>query len=66
MSEKEEDNEEKLIQKITLQPKGLMLWSKKDFHQQSKTDVVYLDATGSVVKKKTKDRVHLFTYMNLL
>ena len=56
MSEKEGGNEEKLIQKIILQPKVLMLWSKKTislFHQRS-NDVVYLHATGSVVKKKDK------------
>lgn len=37
-----------------MQPKGMTLWSKNTihlFHQRSKSDIVYLDATGSVVKK---------------
>ena len=65
LSDKEKDTEEKVIQKIILQPKGLMLWSKQTiclFHQRSKTDVVYLDATGSVVKKEKGESAPIYIY----
>lgn len=65
MSEQEKETEDKLIQKIILQPKGVMLWSKKTihlFHQRSKSDIVYLDATGSIVKKAKGESSPFYIY----
>lgn len=56
MSEGEQGTDDQLIQKIVLQPKRVMLWSMKTinlFHKRSKEDIVYLDATGSIVEKAT-------------
>lgn len=65
MSEEEKGTEDKLIQKIILQPKGVMLWSNKTislFHQRSKSDIVYLDATGSIVKKAKGESAPFYIY----
>ncbi len=65
MSENEKGTEDKLIQKIILQPKGVMLWSSKTislFHKRSKSDIVYLDATGSIVKKAKGESTPFYIY----
>lgn len=52
---KEEDRH---LQKVLLQPKGIMLWSHRTieiFHERCKEDVVYIDATGGVVRKSKTD-----------
>ena len=49
-------SEDEVLQKVFLEPKGVMLWSSKSiavFHDRSKQDIVYLDATGSI---KTKEK----------
>ncbi len=45
-----------VLQNVLMHPKGIMLWSRKTlsvFYKRSKEDIVYLDATGSVIKKKS-------------
>lgn len=42
-----------------------MLWSKKTiqlFHKRTKDDIVYLDATGSIVKKAKGDSTPFYIY----
>lgn len=54
MVEEKRDEPDEVIQKVILHPKGVMLWSKKSidiFYQRCKEDIIYLDATGSIVKK---------------
>ncbi len=65
MSEEEQGTDGQLIQKIILQSKGVMLWSKKTihlFHKRSKKDIVYLDATGSIVKKAKGESTPFYIY----
>ena len=65
MSEDKKDTDDQLIQKLILQPKGVMLWSKKTiqlFHKRSKEDIVYLDATGSIVKKAKGESTPFYIY----
>ncbi len=41
-----------VLQKVMMHPKGVMLWSNKTlsvFYKRCKNDIVYLDATGSVI-----------------
>lgn len=48
-----QDTEKDVLQKILMHPKGVMLWSKKTwsvFHQRCKEDIVYFDATGSIIR----------------
>lgn len=50
----ERTDSEKVLQKVLLHPRGVMLWSQDSirlFHQRCKTDVVYIDATGSIIQK---------------
>ncbi len=50
----ERTDSEKILQKVLLHPRGVMLWSQSSirlFHQRCKTDVVYIDATGSIIQK---------------
>ncbi len=50
----ERTDSEKILQKVLLHPRGVMLWSQsliRLFHQRYKTDVVYIDATGSIIQK---------------
>ncbi|XP_034097224.1 uncharacterized protein LOC117563156 [Gymnodraco acuticeps] len=54
MMEEELETEEAVIKKIIAHPKGVMLWSNKTidlFHDRCREDIVYVDATGSIVKK---------------
>ena len=65
MSEDKKGTDDQLIQKLILQPKGVMLWLKKTiqlFHQRSKEDIVYLDATGSIVKKAKGESTPFYIY----
>lgn len=48
-----------------MHPKGVMLWSKKTmsvFHKHCKTDIVYLDATGSIVQKDSASSAPYYVY----
>ncbi len=48
-----------------LQPKGVMLWSKNTlsvFDKRCKNDMVYLDATGCVIQKKTAESPPYYVY----
>ncbi|KAJ4923070.1 hypothetical protein JOQ06_027806, partial [Pogonophryne albipinna] len=65
MSEDVQDKDDQWIQKVILQPKGVMLWSKRTirlFHDRSKEDIVYLDATGSIVKKAKGESTPFYIY----
>lgn len=57
-SKKKTDEPDEVLQKVLLPPKGVMLWSKRSiriFHKRSKEDIVYIYATGSILKTaKTK------------
>lgn len=65
MSEDKKDTDDQLIQKLILQPKGVMLWSKKMiqlFQQRSMEGIVYQDATGSIVKKAKGESTPFYIY----
>ncbi len=47
-----------VLQNVLMHPKGIMLWSRKTlsvFYKRSKEDIVYLDATGSVIQKRAQN-----------
>lgn len=49
------NNPEDVLQKVMLHPKGVFLWSSKSieiFQSRCREDIVYLDATGSIMKKR--------------
>lgn len=49
------NNPEDVLQKVMLHPKGVFLWSSKSieiFQSRCREDLVYLDATGSIMKKR--------------
>lgn len=53
-SKKKTDAPDEVLQKVLLHPKGVMPWSKRSisiFHKRSQEDIVYLDATGSILKR---------------
>ena len=54
--------ENTIVQEYSVKPSSLKLWNKdllKIFHDRSKTDVVYIDATGSVIRGKTGVKQYL-------
>lgn len=54
-----------MIQKIIGQPKGVMLWSDRTlnlFHERCKNDIVYLDATGSIVHRAKGQTAPFYVY----
>ncbi|XP_039456745.1 uncharacterized protein LOC120433856 [Oreochromis aureus] len=60
-----QDTEKDVLQKILMHPKGIMLWSKKTlsvFHQRCKEDIVYFDATGSIIRKESAGRPPYYVY----
>ncbi len=47
-----------VLQNVLMHPKGIMLWLRKTlsvFYKRSKEDIVYLDATGSVIQKSAQN-----------
>lgn len=65
MVEDKKDGPDEVLQKIILHPKGVMLWSKHSisiFHKRSKEDIVYLDATGSILKKTNHKEGPFYIY----
>jgi len=65
MVDEKRDEPDEVLQKVILHPKGVMLWSKKSikiFHQRCKEDIVYLDATGSIVKKSKHSTGPFYVY----
>lgn len=66
MVEERTDQWDEVLQKVLLLPKDVMLWSQASmpiFHQRSKEDIVYLDATVSIVntsKKKSKGPFYVY------
>lgn len=65
MVEEKTDEPDEVLQKVLLHPKGVMLWSKRSiriFHKRSKEDIVYLDATGSILKKAKDSEGPFYVY----
>lgn len=54
-----------MLQKVLLHPKGVMPWSKPSisiFHKRSQEDIVYLDATGSTLKRSENSEGPFYVY----
>ena len=54
-----------LIQKVIQHPKGVMLWSLVTiqlFAERAKEDIVYVDATGSIIKKEKGESAPFYIY----
>lgn len=54
-----------VLQKLILHPRGVMLWSKRSleiFHSQCEEDIVYLDATGSIMKRGKLTKAPFYVY----
>ncbi|XP_028991434.2 uncharacterized protein LOC114846544 isoform X3 [Betta splendens] len=65
MHEEEQGSQDAIIQKIQMHPKGVMLWSKKMlslFYQRCRDDIVYLDATGSIIQKEKGRSAPFYVY----
>ncbi|KAF4097933.1 hypothetical protein G5714_021941 [Onychostoma macrolepis] len=61
--QKGSDNE--VLQRVMMHLKGIMLWSKKTqsvFYKRWKEDIVYLDATGSVIQKGSSASPPYYVY----
>lgn len=61
--QKGSDNE--VLQRVMMHPKGIMLWSKKTlsvFYKRCKEDIVYLDATGSIIQKGSSTSPPYYVY----
>ena len=57
MTEERTDDPAEVLQKLLLEPKGVMLWSKRSieiFHNRCKEDIKYLNATGSKSKSSSR------------
>lgn len=55
MLKKKKDSPDEVLQKIMLQPKGVLLWSQRGieiYQERCREDIVYLDATGSIMRKE--------------
>lgn len=66
MSEEEKGTDDQLIQKIILKPKGFMLWTERTIHlfyKRSREDIVYLDTTGSIVKKAKGESTPFYIWL---
>lgn len=58
MIEQQHGTDNEVLQRVMMHPKGIMLWSRKTlsvFYQRCKEDIVYLDATGSVIRKESAE-----------
>ncbi|XP_019720910.1 uncharacterized protein LOC109513130 [Hippocampus comes] len=54
MVEGKSNKPEDVLQKVFLFPKGVLLWSLRSidiYHERTREDILYLDATGSIMKK---------------
>lgn len=54
MLEKKLNTPEEVLQKVMMHPEGVLLWSLRSieiYQQRCREDIVYLDATGSIVTK---------------
>ncbi|XP_026012681.1 uncharacterized protein LOC113015007 isoform X3 [Astatotilapia calliptera] len=54
-----------VLQRVLLHPKGIMLWSTKTlsvFYQRCKEDIVYFDATGSIISKDNASANPYYVY----
>lgn len=64
-SKKKTDAPDEVLQKVLLHPKGVMPWSKPSisiFHKRSQEDIVYLDATGSTLKRSENSEGPFYVY----
>lgn len=60
MLERRGKSADQVLQKVFQEPKGVMLWSSESiaiYHERSKEDIVYLDATGN---EEQRERVSSF------
>ncbi|XP_059190873.1 uncharacterized protein LOC131973047 [Centropristis striata] len=65
LKEEEDDPENRVLQKISLHPKGVMLFSSKTLNvvfERRKEDIVYIDATGSIVVKGKGQTAPFYVY----
>jgi len=65
MVEEKTDEDNEVLQKVLLHPKGVMLWSKNTirlFHRRCRDDIVYIDATGSIVQKAQGKTAPFYVY----
>ncbi|XP_073705879.1 uncharacterized protein [Garra rufa] len=63
--DKQRGTDNDVLQKVMMHPKGVMLWSNKTlsvFYKRCKNDIVYLDATGSVIKKNSAESPPYYVY----
>lgn len=54
-----------VLQRVMMHPKGIMLWSRKTlsvFFQRCKEDIVYMDATGSIIRKDSAETRPYYVY----
>lgn len=52
-----------VLQRIILVPKGVMLWSRRTlykFHERCKEDIVYIDATGSIIRRDNNKTFYVY------
>lgn len=67
--EENTEEQDEVLQKVLLLPKGVMLWSQSSiaiFHVRSKEDIVYLDAAGSNVNTSQKSEGPFYVYEGLV
>ena len=65
MAEEERGTESAVIQQISQKPKAVMLWSAKTiklFFDRCKDDILYIDATGSVLLRSKGDSKPFYIY----
>lgn len=61
----EEEEQARVIQKIVLKPKSIILYSVKTLNvlfERCKEDIVYLDATGSIVRRDQGQNSPFYIY----
>ena len=61
MVESKTGSDDEVLQTVILHPRGVMLWSKKTlslFFKRCTTDILYFDATGSVIQEKNLIHIH--------
>lgn len=64
MLEKKKNIPDEVLQKVMFHPKGVLLWSSRSiemYQERCQEDIVYLDATGSIIKKE-KDSPPFYVY----
>ncbi len=65
--EKKQNSPDEILQKVMLHPKGVLLWSQKSielYQERCREDIVYLDATGSIMRKEKDSPPFYVQYMS--